>query len=402
MFVDNLKPNGGTGKMLIKSGHNLGKTWLAAFIALWFVCCFPFSSVLMMSSSGTQVKERLFAEFRRLYRSAPKKLGGELLSMSLKIDDKWGALAVSPSNPDNFQGEHAEHILIIFDEAQAVPAEFWDAKEGMLGSANGCFLGISNPLYTDGKAAECWRRPHEYAEDRRKEWGEDSPLFQSRVRGNYPKTSSRSLLSVDDADRSARLKLDIRDGMWLGVDIATEGADSSWGCVMRNRTVIHMRMWQGFDTMESVGCIHELVRDYDIPWEHVNIDSIGVGKGVYDRLIEQNHPVNGVVGSQSPWGDWSDIMPDLEFLNRRAELHWALRTLVHQDALCIPAKFSNAVADLISIRYKVTSKGQIQIEDKDSFRRRVGRSPDAGDALVYACARGTSTPTVAFTRRYRR
>jgi hypothetical protein len=42
------------------------------------------------------------------------------------------------------------------------------------------------------------------------------------------------------------------------------------------------------------------------------------------------------------------------------------------------------VGDLTAPRWKVGSAGRIQIESKDDIRKRLGRSTDAGDAVVQA------------------
>lgn len=428
-FTNNLKPNGGTGKMLIKSGHNLGKTWFAAFLAHWFVQVFPYSQVLMMSSSGLQVKERLFAEFRRMYRRSTKRLGGSLLGLSLRLDDKWSVVAVSPNNPDNFQGEHAEHILILFDEAQAVDRDFWSAAEGMIGSSNGCCLGILNPLYTDGQAYENWKKPHEWelltfncmdhenvvtgepifpraitrawVEERKEEWGEDSPLYQARVLGEWPLVSSDTLITVSDLEKALLAAEkntlgDIDQGTYLSCDIARFGTDFNVIAVLRNGRVIFMDCWSGIDTMATTGRIVHCMDEFSIDPRNVNIDGGGVGGGVVDRLREIGKPVNDIQFGGSPVGDC--FLSD-KFLNRRAELHWATRMALKGNRLVIPRRFSKAWADLLIPKYKFTSRGQIQVESKEDIKKRVGRSPDWGDAIVMLMARAQNAiPGVTFAR----
>ncbi len=52
-------------------------------------------------------------------------------------------------------------------------------------------------------------------------------------------------------------------------------------------------------------------------------------------------------------------------------------------------------ADLAAPRYRVTARG-IQVEDKDQIKKRLGRSPDRGDAVVLAAKR---TPILRDNRR---
>lgn len=434
-FVGNLKPNGGTGKMLVKSGYGTGKTWLAAFVGLWFVCVFDDAIVLFMSSSGPHVKQKLFAEFRRMYSKSRVRLGGELLSSTLRFGDKWSATAVSPANPDNFQGSHERNLLVVFDEAQAIKPEFWNAAEGMMQGDNAATLAIFNPLYTDCAAAECWKKPVEWArrtfsslehdniiqdrsvfpgavtrewiEARRKQWGEGSSLYRTRVLGEFPLTSENSVLSIFDLENAVRSWNVERqrefmgiEGLWIGVDLARFGSDFSVLTVVKDRRVIAQRSWSMCDTMQSVGNITIAVEQFGVPWNHVNIDADGLGAGVYDRLIELNHPVNDIINGGSPQGDWDslDICAGLKFLNRRAELFWVVRCLLREESACIPTRFSQGWADLTAMRYKTHSTGKIQLEAKDDFKKRMARSPDFGDSIAYAFSRSCSDPEVAWAR----
>ena len=45
------------------------------------------------------------------------------------------------------------------------------------------------------------------------------------------------------------------------------------------------------------------------------------------------------------------------------------------------------IGDLTAPRIKYTSSGKIGIEPKDDIRKRMGRSPDSGDALAMALYR---------------
>ena len=52
----------------------------------------------------------------------------------------------------SFQGQHEEHVLIIFDEAVGVGREFWEAAETMLQGERCSFLAIYNPTDTSSYA----------------------------------------------------------------------------------------------------------------------------------------------------------------------------------------------------------------------------------------------------------
>lgn len=46
------------------------------------------------------------------------------------------------------------------------------------------------------------------------------------------------------------------------------------------------------------------------------------------------------------------------------------------------------MGELAAVKYKINSRGQIQIEAKEEMKKRLGRSPDRADAVVLAFAPG--------------
>lgn len=83
----------------------------------------------------------------------------------------------------------------------------------------------------------------------------------------------------------------------------------------------------------------------------------------------------------------------LRFRNKRAESWWKMReeldpTQEGGSAIQLPPD-SELRADLASARWKLTMNG-IQIEDKTEIKKRIGRSPDRGDAVVMCLAEGNA------------
>ena len=85
-----------------------------------------------------------------------------------------------------------------------------------------------------------------------------------------------------------------------------------------------------------------------------------------------------------------DKSGQLGFVNSRAEWYWKLRESfdpANGMELAIPDDRELRV-DLCTPRFKLTPRG-IQIESKEDIIKRIGRSPDKGDSLVYAHAEKT-------------
>ncbi|MGV4659148.1 terminase [Burkholderia pseudomallei] len=171
----------------------------------------------------------------------------------------------------------------------------------------------------------------------------------------------------------------------IGVDVARGGKD---------KTVATPRFDNYFDTpvcepgqsTPNGQAVATLVMNMRRGDATVNIDIGGVGTSPYDVLAEKIGmkavAMNGAEGS-----DARDKSGQLAFVNARAEWYWKLREAldpVGGDELAIPPD-PELLADLTTPRWKLTARG-IQIEAKEEIIKRIKRSPDKGDSLVYAHA----------------
>lgn len=115
----------------------------------------------------------------------------------------------------------------------------------------------------------------------------------------------------------------------------------------------------------------------------------GYGSGVYSHL---KNNVNGVRlyghnGSSKSRASARD--GKLKFKNKRAEVWWRFREALEPgigEPVALPPD-PELLADLSAPTWKLTPAG-IVIEDKTEIRKRLGRSPDKGDAVVNAWAYG--------------
>ena len=115
----------------------------------------------------------------------------------------------------------------------------------------------------------------------------------------------------------------------------------------------------------------------------VHVDVIGVGSAVYDTLRAHDQPVAAINFAES--SPWTDRSGRLRMANVRAECYWRMREALDPergDSLQLPPD-AELLADLCAARWQLRASG-IVVEPKEEIAERIGRSPDAGDAVVMA------------------
>lgn len=116
----------------------------------------------------------------------------------------------------------------------------------------------------------------------------------------------------------------------------------------------------------------------------INVDVIGLGSSVYDSLKDlpglQVVPINNSQASKM-----RDKTDKYKLVNVRAASYWKFREALDPEnevGICLPDD-NQMRADLVTPRFKVTAQG-ILVEPKEDIIKRLGRSPDCGDAVVMA------------------
>jgi len=113
------------------------------------------------------------------------------------------------------------------------------------------------------------------------------------------------------------------------------------------------------------------------------IDIIGVGASPYDILVSNAMNVIGYNAASKSRA--TDKTGKLHFANKRAESWWQFREALDSlngEGIALPPD-PELLSDLCAPRWKLTARG-IQVESKDEIIKRLGRSPDCGDAVVMA------------------
>lgn len=420
----------------VRSGNGVGKTAVAfGGVGPAFLLAHKDSVVVTTAPTWRQVKQLGWREWRRSWgvMRSSMQASAQLrevpiphcLSTSVELGDQWHAFGMSTNEPEAFAGIHARRVLLIVDEASGVEEKIYEAGEGFLTGTGARVLLIGNPTkpsgqfyraFTSERAAwntlhisalnspnftDEWRsmqpgvaeklvQPH-WVEDKKRRWGEDSPLYQVRVLGNFPDQTDDTIISLVAVENAQR-----RDAEDEGVnlldypvvtvscDVARFGSDETVLMRKRGPKVEVIEVYHGRDTMTTAGkCVaaaRAALAEKDVLRCRVVIDDDGIGGGVTDRLKETlQSELQSNRADVIPYrGGEKAIRPE-RFTNKRTE-SW-FRAKWAMDTLDIPDD-DDLAADLVSTAYKMTSSGQLQAERKEDVKKRLGRSPDRGDALV--------------------
>lgn len=385
-------------EVAIRSCHASGKSYVSGRIVHWWLNSYKDSVVITTAPTFRQVKEVLWREIKGSVRG--KKIYPEksILDTAINISDNWFALGLSTDKPDQFQGFHSPHLMVLIDEASGIQPEIEEAIDGLTPEK---IVRIGQPLSNLGRFADSFRMkgikkmqisafdcPNVKegkivipglinADDIEKfkiRYGEDSDVYRVRVLGEFPAQDADSLISVSDISKAIERTADVPKGFEkrMGVDVARFGDDRTAIVIRQMEKVIFKKVFAGFDTMKIAGEVLAIAKEHQVLGENIYIDTIGVGGGVYDRLREQGWKVNSVQVSEAP--------QDREnYINLRAELYagkvkeWIKTADLPND---------DDFYELANIKYKFNSKGQMQIESKDDMKKRGLESPDVADALM--------------------
>lgn len=406
-------------RVSIRSGHGTGKSTFEAWCVLWFLACYFPAKVPATAPTSHQLDDVLWAEIakwhRRMSETAPAlaekfEWSSGAYRMKEAPNEAFAVARTSrPERPEALQGFHSENILFLIDEASGVADNVFEVAEGALSTDGAYVVMCANPTRNSGyfydshhKMRGAWAALHwngedspnvskTYIENMAKKYGRQSPVFKVRVLGNFVDAADGVIsLELCELAKVREVELNKAAPVIWGLDVARFGDDS---CALAKRQgnwqldkhyskpdSTPIREWWGKDTMATVGIVK---REWDMtpPAERpkaINVDVIGIGAGVVDRLKELGLPVVGVNVAESE----STREGESESFNRlRDELWWKGREWLEARD-CRLADDDETIGELTTPTYKFLSNGRIQVESKAELRKRSVKSPNRADAWL--------------------
>jgi hypothetical protein len=425
-ILDAILPPG--AKVSVRSGHGVGKSAIASMIILWFVETHDYAKVPCTAPSSHQLRDILWGELSKWRRESARLSAAQGLPQAFWLSrlfklltdslydpgtKEWGAFArtARKENPEALQGFHAESLLFVLDEASGIPEEVFEAAEGALSTPDARVLMLGNPTrssgtfyashhqdraqYTalhfrsqDSPLVDPAYRPRLVAK-----WGKDSNVVRVRADGEFPRQADDVLISLDLTEPCPQREPVPGVGpRRLGVDPARYGDDRTTLVLRHGRVIARIAIAAKQGTMETVGQIVARIEAWEV--DEIYVDTIGLGAGVYDRLVEvmverqrlgqrvcavysvnvaEAAPAVPLQGEPRP-----RLLRDYLWL---ATARW-LRE--EAPVFCAEDREANQdlAGELASVRYRLDSDGCLVVESKDAMKQRLGHSPDLADGTI--------------------
>jgi hypothetical protein len=175
----------------------------------------------------------------------------------------------------------------------------------------------------------------------------------------------------------------------LGVDVARGGDCFSVIAPRHHFWLGELIELPGSDTPDGDSLAREILKVMRSHHTEIRIDVLSVGSSPYDSLKRMGIEPIAVNGGASV-GDTMDKSGVLQFFNLRSMIYWNIRELLdpkYDSKIALPPN-PKLRQELLAPRWSVTKRrsqfGEIKVESKDEIIKRIGRSPDRADAVVYA------------------
>lgn len=398
-------------RIAVASGNGPGKSALAAWLMLWAISTFEDTKGVITSNTESQLKIKSWAELAKWYwmfiaRHWFKLTATAIYSADPEHEQTWRIDQVpwTENRSEAFAGMHnkGKRILMIFDEASAIPDSIWQVTEGALTDENTeiiwCVFG--NPTRNDGKFHACFhinrnrwitkqidirtskltnkQEIAQWIED----YGEDSDFVRIHVKGEFPNVSDRQFIPnsyvatargkpLAEASYRFAPKIIAVEPAWTGGDETVIG--------IRQGNVYRMlaKYARNEDDFQIAGYVMKYEDDEKA--DAVFID-LGYGTGIFSAGQQLKRRWTLV-----PFGGASS---DPGFLNKRAEMWNAMKqwlknggSIPNEPILCAEITGPEYYVKAIGV-----SAGKIVLESKEDMKKRGLASPNRADNLALTFA----------------
>lgn len=422
----------------IESGTGTGKSYGVAILILWFLACFEDAECYTFAPTEDQLKLYIWKNIGDLWpRFQPHFPTAELTSLTIRmrggIDEKWSAhgrpvaIRTGEDVSTRAAGMHAEHMLLVYEETPGIDKSVMVAGKNTCTAPHNLRIAIGNPNHQLDSLHQMTSEAGVVAvrmsaldhpnvvtgnanlipgavssvsiKKRLADYGETSPVYQSRVRGVSPEQASDALIRLEWLKAAAaRYEARKRAGTLpvgvtgKGVDVAnSEHGDRA--CIVDFADNVWTRV-EAFQCPDANALGRKVVLEMQrsgLSENRVGVDAIGVGAGTVNEARRLGQIVQALYAGgppmqmveKAPDGQLIEWSPDVNmFKNLRSQMYWQAREDLRLGLVDGPED-KELWAEMIAPTFDDNSK-VVVVEPKDEIRAKLGRSPDKADAWVMA------------------
>jgi hypothetical protein len=439
-------------KTAVRACHGSSKTFAAADIANWFFEVYPDSKVITTAPGGRQVKDLLWAEIGKNYRTSRYALTGDcgLVGVRTELTEHY-IVGFATDTASSAEGYHAPQILWILDEAKGLPPWLWDSVEGSISGGFARVLAISttdgvNPgemyhkIFTEPREMKNWNHIHisskdlplmtgekfrgieipdlsrpdvfhyvykdakdfkiqmtgpEWVKSRADTWGKESVLYITKVLGEICDKGFNNIISLADVikmfDNFQDKEFNGEGETEIGVDVARLGDDSTVMYKRKGLKVIGRRDFQ----KQRTNVIADNVMDLAITKD---ADGRDISKEIRIKIDDTGvgGGVTDILLEQGynvvPVNFGADAVNKDKYINTISEAWFEISEILSQIAAPDNDRLKTELVNRKAAR--LDKKGRRGVESKDDYKKRGFQSPDDADAFLLCFYAGRPEPRI--------
>lgn len=421
-------------RVVVTSGNGLGKTHLLADLTASYSRHYPASVVLITAPTRHQLRGILWPAIKAALRAT-----GAIDDAYTRNDYHAGdrhIKTIATNAPERLQGTHADHLLIIADEASGLDTDLLAALHGCAVGDQNRILLLGNPNSTDGALYAAWQMPTyhrltlsaldhpnvltrtdaipgavtwssirqmllDWTREQAQPTADSFPLpvdhadippatanlaqprhwlpsdeFRVRVLGQWPSAPPGSLFRPADlAECTGQPLTPDPNDRHAAADIARLGGDRTVYTLRDGPVIIRLDILPA-DTIPGTANQLQTLLHRDRP-KTLTIDAAGLGIGVSDLLQSSAPcPVRPFIGADRP----RSPADAARYANRRATAYARLAILTTNKAVSLPVS-PDLLEELQLIRSTHDDQHRLTLGSKENTRATLGRSTDLADAV---------------------
>lgn len=396
-------------RIALQSCTGAGKSCALAWIGWNYLLTRPHATIGATSVSGDNLKSNLWAELARWRGQAPllqhlfEQTKTEIFHREHRLTWRmeartWARDADASQIGSALRGLHSKYVLWLLDETGAYPDAVLPVCEAIFSGEpiEAHIVQAGNPLKRSGplwhaasRGRKLWeviaitadpddpmrtsRVSVEHARQQIEQWGRDNPWVIVNVLGQFPPSDINALIGPDEV--AAAMKRYYREfeigeaPRIIGVDVALEGDDASVIFSRHGLQAYPPIVHRNISPTQGAGQVARLAADFGA--DAIFIDATGgFGSGWLDQLINLGRSPVGVqfAGAANQKG---------RYYNKRTEMYFeGIQWIKRGGAL---PDCPELLSDLTQVTYSFKGD-RLLLEEKAQLKKRLGRSPDWGDA----------------------